>query len=276
MATLPDPPFALSIAVPRLGFGQTLIAILGALLLLFLIAFAAHPQLVLVATLTIVSCRLIALHRGAMMRGPIWIGLGVAGLCLLLSYLSGRLNAYMAFYLACIAVLFIGGVILAKGTAAAQVQCAEGKWGKAAAGFLGGCLLALPAALLNVSYGAHSGDAWVDQVWEPLVALVPGIAEETWARLFLLTLLYAVLQPTSPQRPKRALFAAIVIAALVHALAHLPAAMVFSPAALQMGVAAILYGVPMGLIYVRLGFEWAVGYHFFVDFTRFGFALLGQ
>ncbi|MDX8355761.1 type II CAAX prenyl endopeptidase Rce1 family protein [Cognatiyoonia sp. IB215182] len=90
------------------------------------------------------------------------------------------------------------------------------------------------------------------------------------------TLLYVVLRQTSPQLPNRALFSAILIAPMVHALAHLPSATIFNPAALQMGVAALLFGVPMGLIYVKLGFEAAVGYHFFVDFVRFGVALSAQ
>ncbi len=262
------------IAIPQIGFHTTLLIILGAILLLFLISFAAHPQLVLVAVLTLVSAHLIVRHRHAIIGRTIGIGLGLSALCFVLSYLSGRLDPYMTFYLACIAILFVGGTMLAKATAVAQVHCADGNWGNAVVGFLGGCLLALPAALLNVSYGAHSADAWVDQAWEPLYALVPGIAEETWARLCMLTLVCALLQSTSTEQRNRAVFAAILIAAFVHALAHLPAAMVFSPAALQMGVAALLFGVPMGLIYVRLGFEWAVGYHFFVDFVRFGVAFV--
>ncbi|MEQ8403134.1 MAG: CPBP family glutamic-type intramembrane protease [Roseitalea porphyridii] len=262
------------IAFPRLGFARTLIGILGAVLALFAIAFAAHPQLVLVAALSVAAAGLIVLRRSQVPGRWVGTGLGLGGACLLLSYLSERLDPFMAFYLTCIPVLFVGGTMLAAATGAAWVHSADGDWGKAAAGFLGGCALALPAALLNVSGGAHLGDAWVDRPWEPLVALVPGIAEETWARLFMLTLLYAVLRAASPDRAGRALFTAVLIAALVHALAHLPSAMVFSPAALQMGLAALLFGVPMGLIYARLGFEWAVGYHFFVDFVRFGIALL--
>ncbi|MEQ8763671.1 MAG: hypothetical protein RL885_07085, partial [Planctomycetota bacterium] len=38
-------------------------------------------------------------------------------------------------------------------------------------------------------------------------------AEETWARLFMLTLLYAVLRAASPDRAGRALFTAVLIAA---------------------------------------------------------------
>ncbi len=116
-------------------------------------------------------------NRAAITRRSVGVGLWLVDICLVLSYLSGRLDAYMAFYLTCTAVSYVGGVILAKGTAIAMVQCADGTWGKAAGGFVAGCGLALPAASLNVSYGAHSGDAWVDQLWEPVAALVPGIAE---------------------------------------------------------------------------------------------------
>jgi hypothetical protein len=169
--------------------------------------------------------------------------------------------------------LFIGGGILTKITGLTHIRSVNGNWGLALQGFLWACVLALPPALLNIGGGAHSQDVWVDQAWEPLVALVPGIAEETWARLFLTTLIYALLRPKTNQRPARALIPAVFIAAFAHGLAHLPGAMVFSPAALQMLLAGLMFGVPMGLLFVKRDFEHAAGYHFFVDFVRFWAAL---
>jgi hypothetical protein len=273
---VPEPEVNQPIILARFGYGQTLLIVFGVFLSLFLIAFAAHPQLVLVVALTLMSGWLIVVRRDEIAARAVGIGLGLAGLCMVLSYLSGRLDPYQAFYLACIPVLFVGGTLLTTITGLGRMHSVDGDWGKAATGFLGGCLLALPAAMLNVSFSAHAGDTWVNQVWEPAFALVPGIAEETWARLFMLTSIYAMLLPKSRHRPARALLTAVLIAALVHALSHLPAAMVFSPAALQAGISAVLFGVPMGLIFARFGFEAAVGYHFFIDFVRFAVALLAQ
>ena len=39
-----------------------------------------------------------------------------------------------------------------------------------------------------------------------------------------------------------------------------------------MVLAGFLFGLPMGLVFLRFGFEAAVGYHFFVDFVRFAAA----
>ena len=258
---------------PKLRYSKMLLLILGVLAILFLIGIVIHPWIVLVVALTLIAIGIIVKQRQYLSLRLVIVGLIAGGLCLLLSGLSGRLDAYQGFYLACVPILFIGGSLLTEATSFAHVRSVEGSWRLAIKGFLWACVLAFPPALLNVSGGAQADDVWVNQPWEPLVALVPGIAEETWARLFMTTLIYALLRPTTNQRPTRALVAAVLIAALSHGLAHLPGEMLFSPAALQMLMSGILFGVPMGLLFVKRDFEHAVGYHFFVDFARFFVAL---
>ncbi|MEO0759268.1 MAG: hypothetical protein AAFY78_20615 [Cyanobacteria bacterium J06648_16] len=269
-ADLPD---LESLADLHLGYGKMLLMILGGLVVLFLVGIVVHPWIVLVAALSLVACTVVIAQRRSLSRRLIFLGLLAGGLCLILSGMSGRLDGFQGFYLACVPLLFVGGGLLTKRTGLTRVHSVDGNWGLAIRGFLSACVLSVPAALLNISYGAHPADAWVDQVWEPAVALVPGIAEETWARLFLLTLLYALLRPQTKQRPARAMVTPVLLAALVHALAHLPGTMVFSPAALQMLLSGLLFGVPMGLLFVKYGFEQAVGYHFFIDFVRFVLAV---
>jgi hypothetical protein len=252
---------------------STLLMILGVLILLFVVGIVVHPWLVVVAALTSCAIWIIITHRSHLTPSLVMVGVGAGVLCLLLSGLSGRLDAFQGFYLACIPFLFIGGGILTKVTGLTHIRSVDGHWGLAIKGFVWACVLAFPPALLNSSGGAHSGDMWVDQAWESFVALVPGIAEETWARLFLTTLIYALLRPKTKQRPTRALIPAVFIAAFVHGLAHLSGAMVFSPAALQMLISGLLFGVPMGLLFVKRDFEHAAGYHFFVDFVRYWMAL---
>jgi hypothetical protein len=258
---------------PNLSYTKTMLLILVGLVILFLIGIAIHPWLVLVVGLTLIAIGVIITQRQYLSARLVIAGLVAGALCLLLSGLSGRLDAYQGFYLACLPFLFIGGDILTQITGLGCVRIVEGNWRLALRGFLWACVLALPPALLNISGGAHAEDAWVNQSWEPLVALVPGIAEEAWARLFMTTLIYALLRPKTNARPRRALAAAILIAAFTHGLAHLPGTMIFSPAALQMLLSGLLFGVPMGLLFVKRDFEHAVGYHFFVDFLRFFAAL---
>ncbi len=256
------------------GFLPTVFVVLVAFLLLFAAGPVVHPWLAVVTGLTIIAV-LIMIRRRAQLTRRLWmLGLIAGATCLLLSWMGGRLDAFQAFHLACIPFLFIAGCLLVAQTGLARVHSADGNWGLALRAFAGASALAVPVALLNVGYGAHPGDVWVDRAWEPLVALVPGIAEETWARLFLLTLVYALLRPYAQRHPARAVAAAVLIAGCVHALAHLPGAMVFSPAAAPTLINAVVFGVPMGLLFVRYGFEAAVGYHFLIDFVRFAVAYL--
>ncbi len=185
---LPPRPAGPPLPLSGLGFGRALATITGGLIALFVISFAAHPWLVVVAALTPLSAWQIAVHRKDITHRAVGVALALGGICLALSHLAGRLDGFQAFYLICIPPLFLGGALLARSTGLARVDSVDGSWGRAAAGLVAGSVLAVPAALLNVSHGAHSGDVWIDQIWEPAVALVPGIAEETWARLFMLTL----------------------------------------------------------------------------------------
>jgi hypothetical protein len=256
-----------------LSYSKTLLLIFGVILISFLLGIIIHPWLVMIAVLSLVAIFVTINQRQYLSYHLVILGIVLGGICIALSALSGRLDGYQGSYLACIPILFIAGSLLAKATGITHIYCVERNWSLALKGFLWASMLALPAALLNISYGAHAKDVWVDQTWEPLVAFVPGIAEEVWARLFLLTLIYSLLCSKSNQLHKRALVAAVLIAAFTHSLAHLPSLMIFSPAAIQALVAGILFGVPMGLLFVKYGFEYAVGYHFFIDFVRFLAAL---
>ena len=270
VADLPD---VEPMVLPKFQYVHMLLLILGILVLLFLVGIVLHPWLVIIAALTIIALWVIIRQRQRLSPRLVLLGFAGGAFCLFLSWRSARLDGFQGFYLACIPLHFIAGGLLLQVTGLTQARCVDGSWRLVWQGFLWGCLLALPSALLNSSGGTHAGDAWVDQLWEPFVAFVPGIAEEIWARLFLTTLIYALLRPTCKQLPNRALMAAISIAAIAHGLAHLPGAMVFSPAALQGLLAAFLFGVPMGLLFVKRDFEHAVGYHFLIDFVRFAVAI---
>jgi hypothetical protein len=183
-ADLPD---IQPIVFPRLSYGKTLLLILTALVFLFLAGIILHPALVLIAALTIIAVWVIITRRQLLSLRLVMLGLLAGGLCFLLSGFSGRLDGFQGFYLACVPILFVAGGLLNQMTGLTHIYSAEGNRGLALKGFLWACVLALPVALLNVSGGSHAADAWVDQLWEPWAALVPGIAEETWARLFMTT-----------------------------------------------------------------------------------------
>ncbi len=185
---------------------------------------------------------------------------GVAGLG------NGDLS-WAALNLICLPPTFIAGVLLARRTGLAQVRSLNGEYRLAARGFLAGCVLGIPAALFNLLGNLQTGDTWVGHVWQPLYAIVPALAEETWARLFLLTLIYAVLRRTGAGRPARTIGLAIVGSALVHGFAHTGINLI------GLVIGSLLYGVPAGLLLLKKDFEHAVGYHFLIDLVRWVVAL---
>ncbi len=164
------------------------------------------------------------------------------------------------------------GILLLNHSKLTKFQLYEGNIFKAIQSLGWGCMLAIPPALLNIASLTNSylsaSDRQFDQWWKAFYALQPGILEETWARLFLLTLFYALLRPTTLQKPQRALTAALVVSVLIHGLAHFPQSM-SDPISVIFG--ALMYGIPLGLIYIKRDFESAVAYHFFLDFIRFAF-----
>jgi hypothetical protein len=133
-------------------------------------------------------------------------------------------------------------------------------------------MLAFPPAVFNIASLTNSHltefDRQFDQWWKAFYALQPGILEETWARLFLLTLFYALLHPLSHQKPQRALTAALIISVFIHGLAHYPQSLSNPVSAIFI---ALMYGIPLGLIYIKRDYESAISYHFFIDFVRFAF-----
>ena len=167
-------------------------------------------------------------------------------------------------------LMFLAGVLLLDHTRLTHIYLLNGEYVEAGKSFLWGCVLAVPPALLNavtIRMGTPSEfDLLFDRWWEPLYAFQPGIVEEVWARLLVTTALYALLRPTSNDRPQRTLFWALTIAAFIHGMAHYPGS-IASP--MEGIYITLMYGIPLGLLYVKRGLEQAVAYHFFVDLIRF-------
>ncbi len=253
---------------PERSFRWMLWAIIGGALFLFGVAIIAHPALVVLALLTLGSLWLIVAWRQQVTARLIVTGAAISAGLIILQVAVGKIDAFLLGYLACLAPLFIAGVLLARQTGLSRSQLADGRYVAALRAFARGALLAVPPAQLNVFWGAQRGDA-IDQGWKALAALTPGVAEEIWARLALTTLLYALLRPTTNRRPSRAVAWAVLLAAMIHAQAHSPTQALLGPAFLMNTLNALLYGVPLGLLFVKRDLEHAVGYHFAVDFVRF-------
>ncbi|HOG46278.1 MAG TPA: CPBP family glutamic-type intramembrane protease, partial [Anaerolineae bacterium] len=143
--------------------------------------------------------------------------------------------------------------------------------GAAAKGALQGMALALPWALLNVAMGGGAGDEWARAWWAPLVALQPGIAEEAWGRVLLVSLLYLPLSRLG--RTRIALAWAAIVAGYWFAFLHTQGSNPLS-ALVSTLLIGTLYSLPLTYLWLRRGLEPAMGFHFAVDFLRFAAALL--
>jgi hypothetical protein len=277
--SLPDLPL---VRMPWMGFWGRVVFIVIMLGLVYASGAVQHPWFMTVVFLTSIALGIIAAMRRRitpnLVRTAGLAGLAVAAAELLRILpthdLSGNLFA-IVFNALTIPPLFIAGGLLVEQTGLSQVRSLPGIVSPAVRSFLWGCLLAIPPALANLDLGPVISDAWVDRWWKPLVAISPGLGEETWARLFLTTLCYAILRPVTNLKPARAVTAAVLIAALTHAAVHVPTFSLLGPNGLSMLLfGGLLYGVPMGLLFAKRDFEHAVGYHFFIDFVRFTAALL--
>lgn len=145
------------------------------------------------------------------------------------------------------------------------VVALTGSAGAALRAFGFGLLLALPWALGNVVNGAPAGDD-MRVAWQPIVAAAqPGVAEEAWARAFLIPALFA-----GVARARPALLAAVLVSSYWFAYPHIPTDPLFI-----VGVGTI-YVIPMALVWLRHGLETAIGFHVAVDLTRYVGAYLSS
>jgi hypothetical protein len=143
---------------------------------------------------------------------------------------------------------------------------------RAAAGaFAASVLLSAPWAMFNVVFADGSVDTWAREWWAPLLAVQPGIVEEAWARVFLVSLGYAALRPYGSERA--ALTASIFIGGYWFAYLHTSGGPEALVSTLLLGT---LYSLPMSYLWLRRGYETAVGFHFAIDALRFGVAYLAN
>jgi hypothetical protein len=163
---------------------------------------------------------------------------------------------------------FTGGALLLGRMRLGHVRMLERAPALGLKGFVIGCVLAVPATILNQLGHVYSQDTYITHWWQPLYGFVPAIAEETWARLFLVSFCYPVLRPVTNDRPQRAAVVAILTSALAWGFGHSG----IDPTGIVVG--SLLYALPVALLFIKRDFEDAVGYHVMVDLVRYVAAFL--
>jgi hypothetical protein len=141
--------------------------------------------------------------------------------------------------------------------------------------FVGGLLIATPWAFWNLVVARNYPDAWalhdgwLNAWWQPILALQPGIAEEAWARVFLVPLFFLIFRLVS--QPRAAFAAALYVMAYWFTYLHTPGGLAAIQNTMMLGT---LYGLPLSYLCLYRDLETAMGFHFWVDFLRFAFALM--
>lgn len=265
-ADLQDMDFVLT---HRVSFGVAFSILVAGIGALFLIGMVIGPAVSIILVSAFLGFGLVVSWRSQLSKRIVVTGILVGLLVGLgIIFLGNGDLVWAVFNLATLPLTFMSGALLIRRSGLAQSRLLQGDYSGAVRGFIWACAIAVPAALLNLLGGIQGGDSWIEYWWQPLYALVPGIAEETWARLFLTTLFYALLRPAANLHPRRVIFFSILFGALVHGFGHTG----IDPLGLVIG--SVLYGVPAGLLFVKYDFEHAVGYHFLIDFVRYAAALL--
>jgi hypothetical protein len=123
-----------------------------------------------------------------------------------------------------------------------------------------GFLLAAPWAFGNIATGPFEEDNY-QAGWLVLAAFRPGVAEEAWGRVFIITALYWAFRRYARAQP--AVLAAAGLGTYWFAFIHVP----FNP------VAAVLFAaiqvLPITFLWLRRSLEVAIGFHVCLDLVRF-------
>jgi hypothetical protein len=270
------PPFAADLPLLeqrllfRLGFWAVAGLILVGIGILLAMGMVIGPAFSLLCVSALVGLAIVLAWRRKLTRRILSLGIA-AGLVSGLGtrFLGNGDQTWAIFLMITVPPTFMAGALLANHTGLGRVRLVQGETAAGLCGFLWACVLALPAAILNLIGNMQAQDTWIERGWQAFYALVPGIAEETWARLFLTTLCYALLRPTTNPRPRRAVFLAVLVGVLAHGFLHTG----IDPLGILIG--SLLYFLPTALLYMKYDFEHAVGYHFLVDFVRYAAAFFG-
>ena len=248
--------------LPRRSIGRW-IPVAGVALLFAWTALSGDHAIILRLLMMVATVPILVVWRRGIRWRPAIVGLVVAGIALLggLPFWRNDLLGPFTFVslLAFTPLMFVAGGLLTQRTGLGGSPLHAGRYGKALASLLWGCLLFVPLGLLNAASGSPGGGmTWVDRWWMPLsLPWFSGITEEAWFRLFLVSLCYLLLRPAL-QDPAPPVVLAILFSAITFGLGH-------GPTFDHFFYTGLLYGLPMAVVFARRDWEHAVGAHYMIN-----------
>lgn len=257
---LPEvPPFFL----PRWRFGRW-IPVLIVVLLFVMTAAADEGADNLLLLLMLATIWMLIVWRREIRLRHFALGLAVAAVALLTGhpfYVQGFIaQTGFLLFLTFVPLMFTAAGPLLARTGVGASRLHEGRYGRALASFLWGCVLFVPLGLINAADGSPgAGFDWVDRAWMPVtLPFFSGLVEEVWHRLLLVTLCAFLLRPAFRSRPAVAVVAAVLFSAITFGLGHGRNLDKFL-------TTGMLYGVPLAVVFVRRDWEHAVGAHYMIN-----------
>jgi hypothetical protein len=151
------------------------------------------------------------------------------------------------------------------GTPVGRTLVVTDGWKTALKTFGFGALVAIPWALGNIANGPDGGDPMTTW-WQPSSTLMFGVAEEAWARVLLIGVLFLLFRRVA--QAHTALLTAALVATYWFAFVHMPANPVGT------AIMGTVFVMPMTYLYLRRGLEAAIGFHISANLVKFTAAYL--
>jgi len=252
------------LAFPRWRYAAWL-PVLGIALMLALTAFSDGGTDILMLLMIVTTVWIIIAWRREIGLRSVIQGVVVAaiaysaGLPMLKNGVISETALYL-FTLFAVPMYIAGGLLLGH-TGLGGIRLLAKQYLPALRSFLWGCLLFVPLALANAASGSPPGSdfTWVSEWWMPFsLPLWSGIVEETWFRLFLVSLVYLLLRPAFQKHPAFAVLLAVLFSGITFGLGHGRTLEIFL-------TTGLLYGVPFAFLFARRDWEHAVGAHYMVN-----------
>jgi hypothetical protein len=260
---LEGPPEPGPLERPKPGMRRLMPAILIALL--FLAELSGQGKGLVQLLLMPATLGVLIVWRREVGLPAVLLGLGVAVIAFLggWPFYQNQALGQVAFivFLAFVIPMFVTGNLLSRRTGLHGSQLYAGQYRKAVLSFLWGCLLFVPLGLTNAADGSPGFPMpWVNRWWIPLSQpWFSGIVEETWWRLFTVSLCYFLLRPAFRKHPAIPLVCATLFSAIIFGLGH---AGTFQD---RFWMTGMLYGLPLAVTFARRDWEHAVGAHYMIN-----------
>jgi hypothetical protein len=235
------------------------VIIVGVTALLLFLGVKSSVIFVMALFTFMVSIWIIVKYKNQISRPLTLKGLIIGGLCSLAQY--NYWPSLLAIFII-VPFFYISASLLNDKFKFTRIHFNNGNYSKLVKSFLTGCLFGLPMALLNLlNVIASNPFNWLNQFWQPVLAFNFVLLEETWVRLFIMTLIFALVVSKTDKK-YIAVLMAIVVSSVIFGMTH------YSHVDIQNCINIIfLYGVPLAVLFYKRDFETVVGFHFVINFV---------